>query len=219
MIRHDPSGAPAGALCAGSNSQVSMPGRSAAILAVSAARQNWGRWRRNGGRSIPAGSRGWERADAARLRAREGRWPWMDSDIHEMFQTAKIGNNTGVSSIKSLAGPAPPPMYPSPRFSGGSGPGFIRGRWGCPSRLRLRLFRTVRLPPPHTHLTSPSEEGEGKEGGRPCSSASPKGFPCESRGSHAGAPFEPPAPSSRAARSAYRGAIRFPAQGAAAGPG
>ena len=76
------------------------------------------RWRRNGGRSTPAGSRGRERADAARLRAREGRWPWMGSDIHEMFQTAKIGNNTGMSSIKSLAGPAPPEMYPSPASAG-----------------------------------------------------------------------------------------------------
>ena len=34
-----------------------------------------------------------------------------------------------------------------------------RGRWGCPRRWSPR---NVRLPPPHPHLASPSEEGEVK---------------------------------------------------------
>ncbi len=59
---------------------------------------------------------------------------------------------------------ATPAMYPSPASAGGSGPGFIRGRWGCPSCLRLRRFRTAPLPSPHPRPISPSEEDSSAKG-------------------------------------------------------
>ena len=47
-----------------------------------------------------------------------------------------------------------------PLFRGGSGPGFIRGRWGCFGPPAESSWGDVRLAARHPHLTSPSEEGE-----------------------------------------------------------
>jgi len=48
----------------------------------------------------------------------------------------------------------------SPLFRGGSGPGFIRGRWGCCGLPAESPRGDVRLAARHPHLASPSEEGE-----------------------------------------------------------